>query len=158
MSIYKFKVLDKLNQEISLKQFEGQVILIVNTASKCGFTPQYTALQELYDEFKTKGFTVLGFPCGQFANQEFSTNREIQNFCQLNYHITFPIMGKIDVNGENSAPLYRYLKDRTSSFFWQKPIKWNFTKFLIDRQGNVIKRYSSMTLPQEIRKDIIDLL
>lgn len=154
---YNFKASNIKDQEISMENYKGKVILIVNTASKCGLTPQFKELEELYKEFKEKGFEILGFPCGQFKDQELQNNSEINNFCQINYGVTFTMFDKIDVNGENAHPLYKYLKKQAKGFL-KDDIKWNFTKFLIDRNGNVVKRYAPTTKPQSIKNDIEKLL
>ena len=153
MNIYDFKVNDIDGNEVSMEQFKNKVLLIVNTASSCGFTPQFEGLQKLYDEYKNKDFVVLGFPCNQFKNQDSGTNQEIKTFCSMNYGVTFPMFEKIEVNGKDTHPLYKFLKSKKSGILGNK-IKWNFTKFLIDREGNVIKRYASQTKPEDIAKDI----
>src|ERR1700742_3741479 len=135
-SVYDFTATSLAGQEIQLKQYEGQVLLIVNTASQCGFTPQYRGLQELYQTFSVRGFAVLGFPCNQFGHQEPGDAREIEQFCSTNYAVTFPMFAKIDVNGSNAHPLYRYLTHEKFGLLGPS-IKWNFTKFLIDRTGKV---------------------
>ena len=151
--IYEFTVKDSNNQDVQLSKYEGKVMLIVNTASKCGFTPQYKELQELYDLYNKDGLEILAFPCNQFGKQEQGSNDDIQEFCQMNYGLTFPVLGKIEVNGENANPLYKYLKSEKKGLIG-KEIKWNFTKFLVDREGNVIKRYASATKPLKIAEDI----
>lgn len=156
-NIYQFEVEKIGGEKIKLEEYRGKVMLIVNTASLCGFTEQYEGLQKLYEEHKDDGFVVLGFPSNQFGNQEPGTNDEIAEFCSLNYGISFPIFAKIDVNGENAHPLYKYLKEESSGFLISK-IKWNFTKFLIDRNGKVIDRYSPMTKPEKIENDILKLI
>ncbi|MCM2533208.1 glutathione peroxidase [Neobacillus pocheonensis] len=158
MSIYQFRVNTIDGQEISLKQFEGKVLLIVNTASKCGLTPQYNELQGLYETFKDKGLVVLGFPCNQFMNQEPGNEKDIQSFCELNYGVTFPMFAKVDVNGVHAHPLFVYLKKQTPGILGFNTVKWNFTKFLVDSKGNVVQRYSPTTKPLEIVKDIEALL
>ncbi|KRP22105.1 MAG: glutathione peroxidase, partial [SAR92 bacterium BACL16 MAG-120322-bin99] len=140
-SIYDFNLLDNKGDEVSLSDYKGKVILIVNTASKCGFTDQYSGMQSLYDEFKERGLVILALPCNQFGGQEPGSNAEIQSFCQLNYGLSFPVMGKIDVNGANQHALYSYLKSQAGGLF-NSNIKWNFTKFLVDRNGTVVKRYA----------------
>jgi len=157
MSIYDFTVIDTFGDDVSLADYKGKVLLIVNTASKCGFTPQFEGLEKLYTELAGKGFEILGFPCNQFKNQDPGTDEEIRNFCQMNYGVSFPIFAKIDVNGENAAPLYKYLKSEKGGI-GGKNIKWNFTKFLVDKDGTVLKRYASATTPEAIRGDIVKLL
>lgn len=156
--IYDFEVKTINGGTTSLSTYTDQVILIVNVASKCGFTPQYEGLEALYQKYKDQGFVILGFPCNQFASQEPGSEAEIENFCKLNYGVTFPMFAKIDVNGENTHPLYSYLKSEKSGFMGSESIKWNFTKFLIDRQGNVVDRYASATKPESLEKDIEKLL
>ena len=149
MSIYDFSVKTRLGKEISLKDYEGKVLLIVNTATGCGFTPQYTGLQELYNKYKDKGFEILDFPCNQFANQAPGSNDEIHTFCTGRFGITFPQFGKIDVNGKNEDPLYTYLKKQKGGFCTSK-IKWNFTKFLVGKDGTVLKRFAPTVTPEKI--------
>lgn len=177
MSVHSFKVNLSNGEEMSLDTFKGKVMLIVNTASKCGLTPQYEGLENLYDTYKEKGFTVLGFPCNQFGGQEPGTDEEISNFCSLNYQVEFPLFQKIDVNGKNAHPLYQYLREQAPEEDFDENgtlynhlsanapellegsmIKWNFTKFLIDQEGNVVKRFSPTTTPKEIKGDIENLL
>ncbi len=158
MSIYDFTVKTIDEKEISLSAYKGKVLLIVNVASECGFTPQYEGLEKLYRKYKDKGFMVLGFPSNQFGKQEPKSNKEIHFFCQGTYDVTFDMFAKVDVNGDNAIPLYNYLKQEQSGVLWTEAIKWNFTKFLIDREGHVIKRYGSSTKPQSIAKDIEELL
>ena len=157
MSIYDFKVKDTYGEEVSISDFKGKVMLIVNTASKCGFTPQFEGLEKLYLELKDRGLEILGFPCNQFANQDPGTNEEIRNFCTLNYGVSFPIFEKIDVNGENEAPLYHFLKGEKGGVLGSM-IKWNFTKFLVDKEGNVVERYAPTVEPKDLREDILKLL
>ncbi len=157
MSTYNFTVQDHTGNEISLDQYRGKVLLIVNTASKCGFTPQYQGLEELYQKYKNHGFEILAFPCKQFGGQEFESNEEIQSFCQVNYNVSFPVMARIDVNGPNAHPLYQYLRKSHSGILGER-IKWNFTKFLIDSNGNVLNRYAPTTTPEKIEADIEKLL
>ncbi len=157
MSIYDFTVKDTYGDDVSLSDYKGKVLLIVNTASKCGFTPQFEGLEKLYKELSPRGLEILGFPCNQFANQDPGTDEEIRNFCQFNYGVSFPIFAKIDVNGPNAAPLYQFLKNEKSGISGKK-IKWNFTKFLVDKDGTVLKRYASATTPEAIRDDIVELL
>lgn len=157
MSFYDFSAKEMDGKDVLMEQYKGKVVLIVNTASKCGLTPQFKGLEELYVEYKEQGFEILGFPCNQFANQDSGTNEEIQNFCLLNYGVSFTMFEKIDVNGENAHPLYKYLKNEAKGFL-SKEIKWNFTKFLLDTDGNVIKRYASTVVPAKIEADIKNLL
>lgn len=157
-SIYDINVKTIQGEETTLAPYKDQVLLIVNVASKCGFTPQYDGLESLYQKYKDKGFTVLGFPCNQFGSQEPGTEEEIQNFCRVNFGVTFPMFSKIDVNGENTHPLYVHLKSKQPGFLGTELIKWNFTKFLIDREGHVVKRFGSSTKPEEIQQDIESLL
>ena len=157
-SLYDFSVNDNANNAVSLDNFKGKILLIVNTASKCGFTPQYEGLENLQKKYEEKGFSVLAFPCNQFGNQEPGNNNEIQEFCSLNFQTSFPVMSKIDVNGKNADPLFNYLKSEKKGLLGSKGIKWNFTKFLVDQNGEVIKRYSPNTEPKDIAKDIENLL
>ena len=150
MSLYRIRVEDVNKNVVSFERYKGRVLLIVNTATKCFFTPQYEELQGLYEKYGDRGFEILDFPCNQFAGQEPGTNEEIQNFCQLNYGVTFPVNAKIDVNGKNAHPLYKYLKEKTGG----DAIKWNFNKFLIDKKGNIIKRYSSGDSLKDLENDI----
>lgn len=158
MSIYQFRAKTIDGQEISLKNYEGNVLLIVNTASNCGFTPQYKELQDLYETYKERGFTLLGFPCNQFMGQEPGSEAEIKSFCELNYGVTFPMFAKVDVNGVYTHPLFAYLKKHAPGTLGLGAIKWNFTKFLVDAKGNVVSRYAPNTKPTEIAKDIEALL
>jgi len=141
-----------------LSSHKGEVMLIVNVASKCGFTPQYEGLEALQRRYGDKGFTVLGFPCNQFGAQEPGDAAEIANFCKLSYDVSFPVLGKIDVNGDDAAPIYRHLKNEAPGLLGSKAIKWNFTKFLVDRSGKVVKRYAPRTKPEELKRDIEALL
>jgi glutathione peroxidase len=141
-----------------LSDHKGEVMLIVNVASQCGFTPQYEGLEALQRKYAGRGFTVLGFPCNQFRGQEPGNAEEIANFCKLNYDVSFPLMGKIDVNGDDAAPLYKHLKEEAPGLLGSKSIKWNFTKFLVDRSGKVVKRYPPQTRPEDLAKDIEALL
>jgi glutathione peroxidase len=152
-SIYDFSVPNSAGEEISLQDYQGKVMLIVNTASKCGFTSQYSGLQEIYDQFKDQGLVVIALPCNQFGGQEPGSNAEVQEFCQLNYGLSFPVMGKIEVNGDDQHPLYSFLKSQAGGLLTDN-IKWNFTKFLVDREGNVVKRYGSIRKPHAIAADI----
>ena len=153
MSIYNFSA--KLNNgaEQLLAAYKGKVLLIVNTASKCGFTPQYKGLQDLYAKYHSKGLEVLGFPCDQFGHQEPGSDDDIKSFCDLNYNVTFPLFSKIEVNGEGAHPLYKWLKNEKGGLLGDS-IKWNFTKFLVDKQGNVVERYAPTTTPEKIAGDI----
>ncbi|MEK3990895.1 glutathione peroxidase [Robertmurraya sp. FSL R5-0851] len=158
MTVYQFEA-KKINGEtISLSEFKGEVLLIVNTASNCGFTPQYKELQELYEQYKEKGFTVLGFPCNQFMNQEPGTESDIQSFCEMNFGVTFPLFSKVDVNGKNAHPLFQYLTEEAPGVLGMKAVKWNFTKFLVNRSGEVVERYAPNTNPKEISQDIEKLI
>ena len=157
MSIYQFVVKDKTGQDVRLTRFQNKVLLIVNTASKCGLTPQLKSLQYLYQHYQKQGLEILGFPCNQFAQQDPGSNEEIQQFCQINYGVTFPILGKIEVNGKNADPLFIYLKEQKPGLFGSS-IKWNFTKFLINRNGKVVKRFSPITGEKKIEKCILQLL
>lgn len=157
MSVHDFTVSSATGEPVELSEFAGKAMLIVNTASKCGMTPQYEGLQALHQQFGDARFTVLGFPCNQFAGQEPGTDEEIQQFCSLNYNVTFPVMAKIDVNGKNADPLYKFLKKEKSGVLGGT-IKWNFTKFLVDAEGNVVKRYAPNETPESIAPDIESLL
>jgi len=157
-TVYDFTVTSIMGLPKSLADYKGKVLLIVNTASKCGFTPQFEGLQALYEKYHDRGFEILGFPCNQFMNQDPGTNEEIQNFCQVNYGVTFPMFAKIDVNGAHAHPLYAYLKKAAPGVLGLKAIKWNFTKFLIDAQGKVVKRFESNVEPASIEPDIETLL
>ena len=140
--------------ERSLEAFRGQVVLVVNVASKCGFTPQYTGLQALQARYRDQGFTVLGFPCNQFGGQEPGSDAQIQEFCRLTYEVDFPVMAKVEVNGPGTAPLYAWLKKQAPGVLGTEAIKWNFTKFLVDRRGRVVGRYASTASPESLRADI----
>ncbi len=157
-TIYDFEAERIDGSMVSLNTFNNQVLLVVNTASKCGFTPQYAGLEELYQSYKDQGFSVLGFPCNQFAGQEAGSNADIAEFCQLNYGVSFPMFAKVDVNGDNAAPLWKHLRQEGRGLFGSKQIKWNFTKFLVNKQGKVIKRYAPTTAPSDISNDISKLL
>ncbi|MEQ5833425.1 glutathione peroxidase [Marinobacter sp. NFXS9] len=157
-SLYDIEVQDIKGNTRSMADYRGQVLLIVNTASKCGFTPQFEGLQALHQELGGEGFDVLGFPCNQFMNQDPGDNNEIEQFCSLNYGVDFPMFAKIEVNGDNTHPLYRFLKHEAKGLMGSEKIKWNFTKFLVNRNGDVVKRYPPTAKPQDIRKDIEKLL
>ena len=177
--IYDFKALSNKGAEVDFSQYEGKVLMIVNTASKCGFTPQYDGLEALYQKYKDQGLVIVGFPCDQFAHQEPGSNEEIAEFCRLNHGVTFPLMGKIEVNGPEAHPIYVYLKEQAQSEEYKglkakaaaklfksisksvekdSDIKWNFTKFLVNRDGSVIKRFPPTTTPEEMEKDIQGML
>ncbi|MBI2522194.1 MAG: glutathione peroxidase [Bdellovibrio sp.] len=156
--IYSIPLKTIEGKEITLEKYQGKVLLVVNVASGCGFTPQYEGLEELYQSLKERGLVVLGFPCNQFGSQEPGTEKEIQTFCQTRYDVTFPLFAKIDVNGEHTHPLYAYLKSHQSGLFGTDAVKWNFTKFLIDRKGEVVARYAPQTSPRKLRPDIEKLL
>ncbi|MDR2975949.1 MAG: glutathione peroxidase [Streptococcaceae bacterium] len=156
MGFYDYKAVKMNDQEVSLSDYAGKVVLVVNTASKCGFTPQFEGLEQLYKEDRDEGLEILGFPCNQFAHQDAGSNAEIEEFCQLNYGVTFTMFQKIEVNGIHAHPLYKFLKK-------EKPglggaIKWNFTKFLIDREGNVVARFAPTVEPEEMKNEIEKLL
>ena len=153
-SIYDFDVQTIYGTTESLSKYKGKRLLIVNTASKCGFTPQFKGLEELYQKYKDKNFVVLGFPCNQFANQEPGNEEEIKSFCTFNYKVTFPMFAKVDVNGDSAHPLYKFLKNQQKGFLGTEFIKWNFTKFFVDENGNVIKRFSPNEKPEDIEKDL----
>ena len=156
-TIYDFKAVTSKGAELDFAQFRGKVLLIVNTASKCGFTPQFQGLEELNQRYKERGLVVIGFPCNQFAHQDPGTDSEIESFCQLNYGVTFQIMKKIDVNGDGAHPIFKYLKNEAKGILGNA-IKWNFTKFLISRDGATIKRYAPTTAPEKLTTDIEALL
>ena len=179
MKIYDFKVQGNKGQEVDFAQYEGKVLMIVNTASKCGFTPQYDGLEALYKQYKDQGLVIIGFPCDQFAHQEPGSDEEIAEFCRLNHGVTFPLMAKTDVNGENASPVFNWLKEnapaeqykglkaKTTAKLFKKistsvekdsDIKWNFTKFLVAKDGSTVKRYAPTTKPEDIEKDIKDFL
>jgi len=157
-SIYDFSVKDIHGKEQNLDRYKDKVVLIVNVASKCGFTPQYKGLEALYEKMHSRGLEILGFPCNQFGGQEPGTEEEIESFCELNYGVTFPLFAKIDVNGADAAPLYKYLKKEQPGVLGSEAIKWNFTKFLVDRKGKVIERYGSNVEPKAIAAEIEKLL
>ena len=157
-SIYDFKVEDIKHTEQALAAYQGKVLLIVNVASQCGFTPQYTGLEALYERYKDRGLVILGFPCNQFGSQEPGNAEEILNFCTVNYGVNFPLFAKVDVNGDQAHPLYRYLTETKPGLLGTKGIKWNFTKFLVDREGKVVERYAPNAKPEELAGDIEKLL
>ena len=156
-TVYDFSCQTTGGQEKSLSDYEGKVLLVVNTASKCGFTPQFGGLEEMYEKYKDKGLVILGFPCNQFGKQDPGSNDEIQEFCQLNYGVSFPMFGKIDVNGSAADPLFKHLKKEAPGMLTNN-IKWNFTKFLVDSSGKVVKRYAPTVKPKDIEADIEALL
>ena len=157
MSIYDYKVKDKDGMEVSLRDYEGKVLLIVNTATGCGFTPQFEGLQDLYEKYQSRGFEILDFPCNQFGNQAPGTDEEITDFCNVRYGITFKQFAKIDVNGEREDALFTYLKSQQKGVMGSK-IKWNFTKFLVDKDGKVVERFAPITTPEEIDAEVAKLL
>ena len=178
-SIYDFKTLNNKGREFDFAQFEGKVLMIVNTASKCGFTPQYDGLEALYQKYKDRGLVIVGFPCDQFAGQEPGSNEEIEEFCRLNHGVTFPLMAKTDVNGANAEPIFEYLKSQapteeyrglkgkatktmlkglSKSVQKERDILWNFTKFLVSRDGTVIKRFTPTDTPEYMEKDVLEML
>ena len=157
-SVYDFEANTIDGQTLKLDAYKGKTLLIVNVASKCGFTPQYKGLEALYRKFKDKGLVILGFPCDQFGHQEPGDENEIKNFCSLNYDVTFPMFAKIKVNGDDAHPLYKFLKQEEKGILGTSGIKWNFTKFLVDKAGTVVKRYGSMDSPDSIEKDLAPLL
>lgn len=157
-SIYEFEAKDIDGSIKKISDYKGKVLLIVNTASKCGFTNQYAGLETLYKTYKNKGLEVLGFPCNQFNSQEPGNESEIKQFCSLNYSVSFPMFSKVDVNGDNTHPLFQFLKKNSKGFLGTEFIKWNFTKFLIDKNGNIIKRYAPKDTPEELAQDIEKIL
>ena len=157
-SIYDYKVDDSQKNPVSLSDYKGKTLLIVNVASRCGLTPQYKGLQELYSKYSNKDFEILAFPCNQFGAQEPGSNEEIKKFCDINFNVSFKIFDKINVNGSSASPLFKHLKNKAKGVMGSEAIKWNFTKFLIDNNGNVIKRYSPQTTPDKIDKDLSNIL
>jgi glutathione peroxidase len=158
MNIYDLSVTTIDGQSQLLAAYRGRVLLIVNVASRCGFTPQYAGLQSLHEQYQTRGLSVLGFPCNQFLHQEPGDETEIKSFCRLNYQVTFPMFRKIEVNGDNAHPLFKYLKSARRGWLGSKSIKWNFTKFLVDRDGIALKRFSPLVTPKRIEKYILPLV
>lgn len=152
--IYSHKATLSSGKEIEMSEFKNKLLLIVNTASKCGFTPQYAGLEDLYEEFREQGLEILAFPSNQFMNQEPLSDEEIANFCQLNYGVSFPVFKKVDVNGKGAHPLFKFLKKEVPGMLGSQSIKWNFTKFLVGRNGKPLKRYSPSTKPEDIKPDI----
>ena len=157
-NVYDYSATTISGKEVSIADYKGKVLLVVNTASKCGLTPQFKDLEALYEKYKDQGLMILGFPCNQFLSQDPASNEEISEFCQLNYGVTFPVFVKIDVYGDEAHPLFKHLKEAAPGLLGMNAIKWNFTKFLVDRQGNVIERYAPTTVPLDIAKDIEKLL
>ena len=157
-SLYDITVDDIHGKPVKLSRYKGKVLLIVNTASECGFTPQYKGLEQLYGKLHDKGLEVLGFPCNQFGAQEPGSEKEIEQFCELNYGVTFPMFAKVDVNGASASPLFQHLKSAKKGLLGSEAIKWNFTKFLVDREGNVVERYAPKTEPKELEADVKKLL
>ena len=153
-TVYGFSAQAASRETVRLAEYRGKVLLIVNVASKCGFTPQYEGLEALFQAYKDQGLVVLGFPCNQFAGQEPGSDEEIQSFCRLNYSVTFPVFAKIEVNGPNAHPLYQFIKDQARGLAGTQSVKWNFTKFLVDRQGHVVRRYASTTVPADLATDL----
>ncbi|MDP5135655.1 glutathione peroxidase [Rheinheimera baltica] len=157
-NVHQYKIKDGQGNDIDLSQFRGKVLLIVNTASKCGFTPQYKELEELHQKYHDKGLVILAFPCNQFGAQEPGSNGDIQQFCELNYGVSFGVMAKLAVNGPDASPLFEHLKDSARGLMKTRAIKWNFTKFLVNKDGDVVKRYAPRTKPTSIAATIEDLL
>jgi glutathione peroxidase len=157
-TLYDFAANSLDGKPVSLRDYAGQVLLVVNTASKCGFTPQYEGLEALYQKYRDRGLSVLGFPCNQFGAQEPGSAEEIGSFCQKNYGVSFPMFEKIDVNGDTAHPLYRWLKSNAKGVLGSEGIKWNFTKFLIDRQGRVVDRFAPTTKPEDLKSNVEALL
>lgn len=153
-SFFEFSTTDSAQKNYDLSQHKGKVVLVVNVASKCGFTPQYKGLEELYQKFKNQGLVILGFPCNQFGFQEPGSDSDIQQFCSMTYNVTFPVLGKVDVNGSSASPIYQFLKDKAPGLLGIEMIKWNFTKFLVGKNGEVIMRYAPNTEPSDIATDI----
>lgn len=154
MSVHNFSAAFRSDEEVDLSMFKGKVLLIVNTASKCKLTPQFKGLELLNRKYNARGFQVLGFPCNQFANQDPGDDESIKGFCRKNYGVTFPVFARIEVNGDGAHPLYKYMKKEAKGVFWSERIKWNFTKFLVDHDGNVVKRYAPTTKPSRLISDI----
>lgn len=157
-SFYDYTVKNEKNMDVALSSYKGKVVLVVNVASKCGFTPQYKGLEELYKKFKDQGLEIVGFPCNQFGFQEPGSDDEIQSFCKMTYDVSFPVMSKVDVNGDSASPVYRFLKSEAPGLLGTEMIKWNFTKFLVDKNGKVAARFAPNTEPKSIEKDIAEQL
>ena len=158
MTFYNFEATNINGETISMKAFQGKTIVVVNTASKCGFTPQYEGLEALYQKYKNQGLVILGFPCNQFGKQESGSSDEIEEFCQINYGVTFPLFEKIEVNGKDAHPIFKFLKSKQTGGIFGSRIKWNFTKFIINSKGVPVKRFSPTTKPEKMEKTIIKLL
>ncbi|PFC89422.1 glutathione peroxidase [Bacillus anthracis] len=158
MTVYDFSTKTITGEDKSLKDYEGKALLIVNVASKCGFTPQYKGLQEVYDKYKDKGLEILGFPCNQFGGQEPGTEADITSFCELNYGVNFPMFAKIDVKGDKAHPLYTYMTEQAPGLLGMKAVKWNFTKFLIGKDGKVVGRFAPQTKPMDLEVEIEKVL
>lgn len=157
-NIYQFTATNIKGVDEALEQYKGKVVLIVNTASKCGLTPQFEGLEALYESYQDKGLVILGFPCNQFAGQDPGSSEEIQEFCQMNYGVSFPMFEKIDVNGGDTLPLFKFLKSEAKGFAGSESVKWNFTKFLVNKEGEVVKRFAPKDAPKTLIKDIEKLL
>lgn len=157
-TFYDFEANNIKGQTVSMKEYQGKTVVVVNTASKCGFTPQYEGLEALYQKYKNQGLVILGFPCNQFGKQESGSSDEIEEFCQINYGVTFPLFQKIDVNGKDAHPIFKFLKSKQSGGIFGSGIKWNFTKFIINNKGVPVKRFSPTTKPEKMEKTIIKLL
>jgi glutathione peroxidase len=157
-TVHDFTVRDIEGSEVPLSRYAGKVLLVVNVASKCGFTPQYAGLESLYRKLHARGLEVLGFPCDQFGHQEPGNEAEIRQFCSLNYDVTFPMFAKVEVNGDGADPLFRHLKKQAPGLLGTEAVKWNFTKFLVDRQGNVVTRFAPNDKPEDLEKDVVALL
>lgn len=157
-TVYDFQAKDIDGAERSMADYKGKAMLVVNTASKCGFTPQYKGLEKLHRDYASKGLVVLGFPCDQFGHQEPGDEAEIKNFCSLSYDVSFPMFAKVEVNGGNAHPFYKYLKKQAKGILGTEVIKWNFTKFLVDKNGKVVRRYSPTDTPESIEKDLAAVL
>lgn len=158
MTFYDFEA-QKLNGKcVSMEEYRGKTVVVVNTASKCGLTPQYEGLENLYQKHKDEGLVILGFPCNQFANQESGSSEEIEEFCQINYGVSFPMFEKVEVNGKNAHPIFKYLKSKLSGGLLGSKIKWNFTKFVLDKEGNPVKRFAPTTTPEKMEKIILETL
>ena len=157
-SVFDFKVKNAKGEDVSLAEYKGKTLVIVNVASKCGFTPQYDGLEKLYQDYKDKGLVVLGFPCNQFGAQEPGSDSEIQSFCKMNYGVTFPVLGKVEVNGSGTNPLYSHLKSEAKGLLGSEAIKWNFTKFLVSKSGEVVTRFAPQTEPKDLAPEIEKIL